>query len=54
MDFGSRLTFSAATAEKERLKTRATISIGSRNALDFGTIKLSAAATEKAHDLRDR
>ena len=54
LDFGSRMTFPAATAEKERLKTRATISISSRKYLDFGTINLSAATTAEAHDLRDR
>ena len=54
MDFGSGMNFSTTTAEKERLKTCVTISIGSRNALDFGTIKISAAAMVEAHDLRDR
>ena len=53
MDFRSEMTFSVVTVEKERLKTCTTISIGSRNALDFRTINLSIAATAEGHDLWD-
>ena len=45
------MTFPAAMAKKERLKTRATkilISIGSRNALDFGRVVALGAATAEA------
>ena len=51
------MTFLAATTEKERLKTRATkilISIGSRNALDFGSGMTFLAATAEKERLKTR
>ena len=47
LDFGSGMTFPTATAKKERLKAHATISIDSRNALDFGRLVALGAATTK-------